>query len=35
MNPWEDLDDEFYDNPEDLEAMTLRYIASHRTEFSS
>ena len=34
-NPWEDLDDEFYENPEDLEAMTLRYIASRFAEFPS
>jgi hypothetical protein len=32
-NPWEDLDDEFYETAEDLEAMTLRYIASHPAEF--
>jgi hypothetical protein len=34
-NPWELLEDEFYQNPEDLEAMTLRYIAGHPGEFSS
>jgi Domain of unknown function (DUF4375) len=34
-NPWEDLEDEFYENPEDLDAMMLRYIAAHPAEFRS
>lgn len=34
-NPWEDLEDEFYDNPEDLEALMLSYIAAHPAEFRS
>ena len=30
---WQDLDDEFYDNPEDLEKMTLDYIARNLPAF--
>jgi hypothetical protein len=33
-NPWDDLEDEFYENPEDLEAMTLKFIAKSPGEFS-
>lgn len=32
-NPWHGLEDEFYEYPEDLDAMLLRYIASHPAEF--
>jgi hypothetical protein len=32
-NPWHALEDEFYEYPEDLDAMLLRYIASHPAEF--
>ena len=31
---WQDLDDEFYDNPEDLEKMTLDYIARNLAAFA-
>jgi hypothetical protein len=31
---WTDLDDEFYDNPEDLEKMILDYIARNLASFS-
>jgi hypothetical protein len=34
-NPWEALEDEFYENPEDLDALLLRFIAAHPAEFSS
>jgi hypothetical protein len=34
-NPWEELEDEFYENPEDLDTMTLSYIAKNPGEFSS
>ena len=30
---WQDLDDEFYDNPEDLEKMLLDYIAGNLAAF--
>ena len=32
-NPWDDLEGEFYENPEDLEAMMLEFIASNAAEF--
>jgi hypothetical protein len=31
---WQDLDDEFYDNPEDLERMTLDYIGRNLGAFA-
>lgn len=34
-NPWEALEDEFYENPEDLDTLLLRFIAEHPAEFSS
>jgi hypothetical protein len=34
-NPWEELEDEFYENPEDLDTMILSYIAKNPGEFSS
>lgn len=34
-NPWQALEDEFYENPEDLDALVLRYIAGRPAEFSS
>lgn len=35
LNPWDELDGEFYQNPEDLDALTLAFIAKHPGEFSS
>ena len=32
-NPWEALEGEFYENPEDLEAMMLEFIARNGAEF--
>jgi hypothetical protein len=32
-NPWEALEAEFYENPEDLEAMMLEFIAKNGAEF--
>jgi hypothetical protein len=32
-SPWHALEDEFYEYPEDLDAMLLRYIAGHPDEF--
>lgn len=31
--PWEKLEDEFYENPEDLEAMIIEFIARNPAEF--
>jgi hypothetical protein len=31
--PWEKLEDEFYENPEDLEAMMLEFIARNAAQF--
>jgi hypothetical protein len=32
-NPWDKLENEFYENPEDLEAMMLEFIARNQAEF--
>jgi hypothetical protein len=32
-NPWDALEGEFYENPEDLEAMMLEFIANNAAEF--
>jgi len=32
-NPWEKLEDEFYQAPEDLEAMIIEFIARNQAEF--
>lgn len=32
-NPWEKLEGEFYQNPEDLEAMIIEFIARNQAEF--
>jgi len=32
-NPWDALEGEFYQNPEDLEAMIVGFIARHQAEF--
>ena len=32
-NPWDALEGEFYENPEDLEAMMLEFIARNAAEF--
>lgn len=32
-NPWETLEDEFYQGPEDLEAMIVEFIARNAAEF--
>ena len=34
-NPWEALEGEFYENPEDLEAMMLEFIARNGAEFGA
>jgi hypothetical protein len=34
-NPWEALEGEFYENPEDLEAMMLEFIAKNAAEFGA
>ena len=33
ISPWDGLEGEFYENPEDLEAMMIEYIARNQTEF--
>ena len=32
-NPWDALEGEFYENPEDLEAMIIEFIARNQAEF--
>ena len=34
-NPWDALEAEFYENPEDLEAMMLEFIAKNAAEFGA
>lgn len=34
-NPWEKLEGEFYQNPEDLEAMIIEFIARNQAEFGA